>query len=368
MHLNDLEDPAEASPSSPRAVAGGRCRSTSRPRRDRREHAQPRPAGRPRQLRRHPGLDEPRRPQRGDLGSRRRHQPEGDVLLLGGGGTVDAGRRRRLDHQRLVRRRSPGLRNLAAYAASKGGINALTVQLAVELAPDRIRVNAFAPGATNVQRNLDDDPSYRETWSPLIPLGRIAEPEDMVGPTVFLASEESAHVTGQLFYVDGGWTSVGGSPRGTPTSRNASSASVDTATSAAAEPGFRAAAERAAALDDRVAGDRDRVPAPRARGHALAGQSRDRWLRRAPPTRRLWLARRRRGRPLEPQAADDRGRWGASGRDRDPGRDDRPRRVSFWQIVVVAFIEGTGPSSSTPLTPERSAPSFPESSSPRPWA
>jgi NAD(P)-dependent dehydrogenase (short-subunit alcohol dehydrogenase family) len=105
-----------------------------------------------------------------------------------------------------------GLRNLAAYAASKGGINALTIQLAVELAPDRIRVNAFAPGATNVQRNLEDDPSYRETWAPLIPLGRIAEPEDMVGPTVFLASEESSHVTGQLFYVDGGWTAVGRFP------------------------------------------------------------------------------------------------------------------------------------------------------------
>jgi glucose 1-dehydrogenase len=75
-------------------------------------------------------------------------------------------------------------------------------------------VNAFAPGATNVQRNLDDDPSYRETWAPLIPLGRIAEPEDMVGPTVFLASDESSHVTGQLFYVDGGWTAVGKVPEG----------------------------------------------------------------------------------------------------------------------------------------------------------
>jgi glucose 1-dehydrogenase len=105
-------------------------------------------------------------------------------------------------------------RGVAAYTASKGGINALTIQLAVELAPDQIRVNAFAPGATNVQRNLDDDPSYRESWAPLIPLGRIAEPEDMVGPTVFLASEESSHVTGQLFYVDGGWTSAGRVPEG----------------------------------------------------------------------------------------------------------------------------------------------------------
>ena len=100
------------------------------------------------------------------------------------------------------------LRNLAAYGASKGGINALTIQLAGELAPHGIRVNAFAPGATNVERNLIDDPRYIESWSPLIPLGRVAEPEDMVGPAVFFASDESAHVTGQLLYVDGGWTSV----------------------------------------------------------------------------------------------------------------------------------------------------------------
>ena len=140
------------------------------------------------------------------------------LMRAGGGGSI-------VNVSSVVAAR--GLRNLAAYAASKGGINALTIQLAVELAPDQIRVNAFAPGATNVQRNLDDDPSYRETWAPLIPLGRIAEPEDMVGPTVFLASEESSHVTGQLFYVDGGWT-VGrqGSrgvrrPRGTPAASRA---------------------------------------------------------------------------------------------------------------------------------------------------
>ena len=82
----------------------------------------------------------------------------------------------------------------------------------MELAPDRIRVNAFAPGATNVERNLVDDPDYAEKWAPLIPLGRIAEPEDMVGPTVFFASDESAFVTGQLLYVDGGWTTAGNFP------------------------------------------------------------------------------------------------------------------------------------------------------------
>lgn len=105
-----------------------------------------------------------------------------------------------------------GMRNLAAYAASKGGIEALTRQFAVELAPYGIRVNTFAPGATNVERNLADDPSYLSTWAPLIPLGRVAEPEEMVGPAVFLASDESSQVTGQRFFVDGGWTVVGRFP------------------------------------------------------------------------------------------------------------------------------------------------------------
>jgi glucose 1-dehydrogenase len=105
-----------------------------------------------------------------------------------------------------------GMRNLAAYAASKGGINALTIQFAVELAPYGIRVNAVAPGATNVERNLADDPQYAERWSPLIPLGRIAEPEEMVGPAAFLASDEASFVTGQVLYVDGGYTVAGAFP------------------------------------------------------------------------------------------------------------------------------------------------------------
>jgi NAD(P)-dependent dehydrogenase (short-subunit alcohol dehydrogenase family) len=101
-----------------------------------------------------------------------------------------------------------GMKNLSVYGASKGGVNALTVQLAVELAPHNIRVNAFAPGATNVERNLADDPRYVEIWEPLIPLGRVGEPEDMVGPCVFFASDDSRFVTGQLLYVDGGWTAT----------------------------------------------------------------------------------------------------------------------------------------------------------------
>jgi NAD(P)-dependent dehydrogenase (short-subunit alcohol dehydrogenase family) len=125
------------------------------------------------------------------------------LMRRGGGGSI-------VNISTVVAAR--GMRNLTAYAASKGGINALTIQLAVELAPFAIRVNGLAPGATNVERNLADDPSYVETWSPLIPLGRVGEPEDMVGPAVFLASDESSYVTGQLLYVDGGWTAQGTFP------------------------------------------------------------------------------------------------------------------------------------------------------------
>ena len=105
-----------------------------------------------------------------------------------------------------------GLGGLAAYAASKGGVNSLTIQLATELAPHGIRVNGVAPGATNVARNLADDPSYAEVWAPLIPLGRIAEPSELVGPTAFFVSGDSSHVTGQILYVDGGWTVTGAFP------------------------------------------------------------------------------------------------------------------------------------------------------------
>ncbi|WP_274363197.1 SDR family NAD(P)-dependent oxidoreductase [Paenibacillus thermotolerans] len=105
-----------------------------------------------------------------------------------------------------------GVKNLIAYASSKGGIHAMTKQMAVELAPYNIRVNAFGPGATNVDRNLQDDPSYKSTWGAMVPLGRTGDPEDMVGPAVFLASDDSAYMTGQLFFVDGGWTVRGTIP------------------------------------------------------------------------------------------------------------------------------------------------------------
>ena len=105
-----------------------------------------------------------------------------------------------------------GVKNLTVYATSKGGIHALTRQLAVELAPHRIRVNTFAPGPTKVERNLRDDPDYDRTWGSMTPMNRTADPEEMVGPCVFLASDDSSYMTGQTFFVDGGWTVAGKIP------------------------------------------------------------------------------------------------------------------------------------------------------------
>lgn len=105
-----------------------------------------------------------------------------------------------------------GVKNLVAYGTSKAGLHGLTKQLAIELAPLGIRVNTFAPGPVNVDRNLRDDPDYRDVWGEMIPLGRTAEPEEMLGPAIFLASSDSSYVTGQTFYVDGGWTVQGRVP------------------------------------------------------------------------------------------------------------------------------------------------------------
>lgn len=105
-----------------------------------------------------------------------------------------------------------GVKNLVAYATSKAGLHGLTRQLAIELAPHGIRVNTFAPGPTHVDRNLSDDPGYRAAWGGVVPLGRTAEPEEMIGPALFLASGDSSYVTGQTFFVDGGWSVQGRIP------------------------------------------------------------------------------------------------------------------------------------------------------------
>jgi len=93
-------------------------------------------------------------------------------------------------------RGSPGLHG---YVASKFGVRGLTKSLAVELGPEQIRVNSVHPGfvLTAMTERLDPD-------SPHIPLERPARPEDVAGAVVYLASDESAYVTGTELVVDGG--------------------------------------------------------------------------------------------------------------------------------------------------------------------
>jgi NAD(P)-dependent dehydrogenase (short-subunit alcohol dehydrogenase family) len=94
-----------------------------------------------------------------------------------------------------------------AYSVSKAGIIMLTRQLALELAPYRIRANAIAPGIVKTEFNAAfwKDPAAEKEASGMVPLGRLAEPQDIAGCAVFLASENAAYVTGEVIAVNGGW-------------------------------------------------------------------------------------------------------------------------------------------------------------------
>ena len=96
----------------------------------------------------------------------------------------------------------------AAYCASKGGVQMLTRSMALSLAQHNIRVNAIGPGTirTNINRDRLDQPGAVEAESRRIPLGRLGQPEDLIGAAVFLASDDSAYVTGHTLFVDGGAT------------------------------------------------------------------------------------------------------------------------------------------------------------------
>jgi NAD(P)-dependent dehydrogenase (short-subunit alcohol dehydrogenase family) len=105
-----------------------------------------------------------------------------------------------------------------AYHTTKAGVSGLTRALAVNLAHHGIRVNAIAPGyiATPMMLALLDD-EREATLLSRVPMHRLGVPDDLVGAAVFLASDESAYVTGHILHVDGGafvlgWTPAQSSP------------------------------------------------------------------------------------------------------------------------------------------------------------
>jgi len=95
-----------------------------------------------------------------------------------------------------------------AYTASKGGVLAMTREIAVEFARQNIRANALCPGPveTPLLAELLADPARRQRRLVHIPMGRFARAEEMANAALFLASDESSYVNGVAFVVDGGIT------------------------------------------------------------------------------------------------------------------------------------------------------------------
>jgi gluconate 5-dehydrogenase len=99
-----------------------------------------------------------------------------------------------------------GRQTTAAYAAAKGGLKMLTKAMTVEWAKYNIQVNGIGPGyfLTEMTRPLAEDREFNRWITGRTPAGRWGDPQELTGAAVFLASEASSFVNGQVIYVDGG--------------------------------------------------------------------------------------------------------------------------------------------------------------------
>lgn len=103
-----------------------------------------------------------------------------------------------------------GAKNRAVYCASKHGVEGLTKALAVDLGPEKIRINTICPTFTETQmtKHMLEDEDFKASVLAKIPLGDIASPQDIMGAVVFLASPAARMITGSSIVIDGGWTAV----------------------------------------------------------------------------------------------------------------------------------------------------------------
>jgi len=99
---------------------------------------------------------------------------------------------------------------ILAYVTSKGGVTQLTRALGVEWATSGVRVNAVGPGycRTPLINQVMDDPAWLARVEQRTPMGRLAEPQEIVGPVLFLVSDAASYVTGTVLFVDGGYTAA----------------------------------------------------------------------------------------------------------------------------------------------------------------
>ncbi|MBF0358967.1 MAG: SDR family oxidoreductase [Magnetococcales bacterium] len=104
-----------------------------------------------------------------------------------------------------------GFPNNPAYSASKGGLRIMSKSLAMDFANDGIRINNLAPGyiRTEMTEGSYKDPFRRQKRVERMITPRWGQPDDLVGATIFLASDASSYITGQDILVDGGWTAKG---------------------------------------------------------------------------------------------------------------------------------------------------------------
>lgn len=98
------------------------------------------------------------------------------------------------------------------YAATKAGLTQMVRTMAAELGPKGVRVNAIAPGIveTPLTAQIRNQPAWYQAYSQKSALGRWAQPHELAGMVVYLASEAGSYVTGSLMFVDGGWTAIDG--------------------------------------------------------------------------------------------------------------------------------------------------------------